>query len=109
MFRRSLFSLLAMTLALAISVPLAADQLSDPTRPLNYRQAGSAEARLELNSILIAKGRRIAVINGQQVAEGERSGNIYVLRILPNRVIISRNGNEIELKLHNTITRKDAS
>lgn len=102
MYKRILFP---MILAAAVA-PAAAEQLLDPTRPLDYRVGEAIEIPLELNSILIAQGRRIAVINGQEAGERERIGDILVLRILPNRVIVQRNGRQYELNLHGSLTRK---
>lgn len=107
MYRLSI--LFAFAIMAGMSAPLTAEQLLDPTRPLDYRQSSRSEVPLNLNSILIGKGRRIAVINGQQMAEREQRGDIYVLRILPNRVIVRRNDKQIELELHNPITRKNES
>lgn len=101
---------LVLAVMLAVCWPLAAEQLSDPTRPLDYRQTEvNKPPPLELNSILIGKGRRIAVINGQRAAEREQIGDVLVLRILPNSVIVRRDGEQIELKLHSTPTRSNAS
>lgn len=104
MFKRvCVLGLIAMT-----ALPATAEQLYDPTRPLDY-VTGVAEVPLELNSILISEGRRIAVINGQEASERERIGNILVLRILPNRVIVQRNGRQYELNLHGTLKQQNAS
>lgn len=86
-----------------------AEELSDPTRPLDYRQTQTSKPPLELNSILIGEGRRIAVINGQRATERQQIGDVFVLRILPNRVIVRRDGQQIELKLHSASTRSNAS
>ncbi|MCW8196626.1 Type II secretory pathway component [Proteobacteria bacterium 005FR1] len=96
-------------LVLVTTLPASAEALRDPTRPLDYVTGVAAEAPIELNSILIAQGRRIAVINGQEAAERERIGNILVLRILPNQVIVQRNGRQYELNLHGSLKQKNAS
>lgn len=49
----------------------------DPTRPLGYEHAlgertnGSGESSIRLNSILFGSERKIAIINGQQLHEGD--------------------------------------
>ncbi len=101
-------SYLVLAVMFAICWPLAAEKLSDPTRPLGYRTEVNKPPR-ELNSIRICKGRRIAVINGQRAAEREQIGDVLVLRILPNSVIVRRDGEQIELKLHSTPTRSNPS
>jgi MSHA biogenesis protein MshK len=93
----------------ALAAPAVAQELYDPTRPLGHVQGVATETPLELNSILIGKDRRIAVINGQQAAERERIGDIVVVRILPNRVIVQRDGRQYELKLHGPLKKKSAS
>lgn len=96
-------------IAAGVSASASAEQLRDPTRPLGYTAGENAEAPLQLNSILIGENRRTAVINGQRAGEKERIGDIHVLRILPNRVTVQRNGKEYELKLHNPLKRQNAS
>lgn len=95
--------------ALVMTTAVVAEELSDPTRPLGYRQSQGSKPPVELNSILIGEGRRIAVINGQRATEGQQIGDVFVLRILPNRVIVRRDGQQIELKLHSAPTRSNAS
>ena len=59
--------------------------LADPTRPPNAPSASAANepapAGLRLQSILIAPGRRIAVIDGHTVAQGGKLGDATVSRI----------------------------
>ncbi len=67
-----------------------AETLSDPTRPWAYqappsRMSGTPRAPL-LTSVMIAPDRRVAVIAGQVVREGERVGNLQVIAIEPDRV-----------------------
>ena len=80
-----------------------ASDLSDPTRPLRFRAPSQVTQTLELNSILIAEGRRFAVVNGQQLAERERIGRWRVVRIEPDRVVMSDNGQTRVLRLHTEI------
>jgi MSHA biogenesis protein MshK len=59
--------------------------LVDPTRPPNVVDAGlpseATPAGMQLQSVLIAPGRRIAVIDGQTVALGGRLGEAKIVRI----------------------------
>jgi hypothetical protein len=69
--------------------------LQDPTRPANQPQAATAAVelvRFELNYILKAEQRRQAIINGRQVAEGERIGTALVQRIDSNSVTLLVDG-----------------
>lgn len=67
--------------------------LNDPTRPTdpaqyfgNARQQSSAG--LMLQSILFASERRVAVINGTRVREGDQIGSARVVRIQDSQVLL---------------------
>jgi MSHA biogenesis protein MshK len=67
--------------------------LSDPTRPTDpARYFGTTKqqdsADLMLQSILFAADRRIAVINGTRVTEGDRIGSARVVRIQDSQVLL---------------------
>lgn len=84
--------------ALEISKPL-----KDPTRPLTYRATTRNTETLQLNSILFARGRKLAVISGQQYGEKQQRGSVRVLSIDEDSVVISQNGKRRTLFLHRTI------
>lgn len=78
--------------------------LSDPTRPTDpaaYFGTGStANARQwSLQSILFASDRRIAVINGTRVQEGDRIGSARVVRIRDSQVLLHTGGRSLTLHL----------
>lgn len=87
----------------ALGAPQASGQaLVDPTRPPNA-PAGEAEAvqsGTQLQSILIASNRRLAIINGATVGLGGMVGEAKVVRITETEVTL-RKGDETEvLKLY---------
>jgi len=63
-----------------------------------------ARKSLRLSSILIAKDRKVAIINDQMLLIGDRIGTARLVRILKDRVQMSRSGKKIELKLQNVKT-----
>ena len=83
----------------------AAGTLADPTRPGNAalfsanRDYGPANNAWVLNSTLVGAERRVAVINGKHVSEGESIDNATVLQIGKLDVLIMSAGKRITLKL----------
>ncbi len=78
--------------------------LKDPTQPTdpgNY--FGSSENRSgsswSLQSILSSPQRRIAVINGTRVKEGDRLGSARVVRIHESYVLLNTGGRTLTLHL----------
>ena len=72
-----------------------AQALDDPTRPSGFQapvQASKPEASFSLDSIMIGAGKRLAVINGQMVREGQSLEQARVVRVTPDRVVLSVNG-----------------
>ena len=102
MMKKSL--LLCLLLLLPMSV--GATGLQDPTRP---PQSVSVSARptvksvpapvFSLSSILISAQRRVAVINGLSVAEGDRIERATVKRIEPQAVILTQGKRQWTLTL----------
>lgn len=82
--------------------------LSDPTRPPGGSAApipGQASVEetppgTQLQSVLIAAGRRVAVINGQTVALGGMVGEAKVIRISETEVVLRRGAENEVLKLY---------
>lgn len=79
---------------LALVIP-AAWALKDPTRPPDAR-SGAVQAQpqrdLQLGSIMLGDRRRVVVIDGVAMAEGDSLDNIRVRRIHKDRVEITDNG-----------------
>jgi MSHA biogenesis protein MshK len=105
----SLYCVLVMGLGLGLASALPAraadvfDGLPDPTRPSSTLGGGDGVATsvhgLVLQSVLIAPQRRLAVINGQTLAVGERIGDATVVAIQPHEVVVKRAGGELTLRL----------
>lgn len=87
-------------------LPQVEGELSDPTRPPDYRAAaaGIADAvaapQWVLKSILISPGRRSAVLNGRAIKKGEQLDNqVTVLDILPGSVLLKGAEGEFSVNL----------
>jgi MSHA biogenesis protein MshK len=100
-------------LALAVLAHTAlAQTMTDPTRPpalleARARVAGSAgegadSAQPRLQSVLVSRrpgGRRLAVIDGKIVRQGQRVGDAVLVAIGSNEVVLQRGGKNETLKL----------
>lgn len=79
---RALLSLFAV-----LALPAVADVLADPTRPpANWQpeptQAGAQKQGMpQLTSILVSHSRRVAVIDGVALSEGETANGLTVVHI----------------------------
>ncbi|WP_108019285.1 hypothetical protein [Marinobacter sp. 3-2] len=79
-----------------------AHALQDPTRPPGPQATvarPAPERSLALDSILFSKDRRVAVIEGEALREGQGFDNVRVIRIYANRVLVTDNGRERVLYL----------
>jgi MSHA biogenesis protein MshK len=88
-----LFRYLMMTLVSLGS--LQAYALQDPTRPPDADSqpvVASPAREIRLGSILLGKERRIAVIEGVALKEGDSHDNIRVRRIFKDRVEVTDRG-----------------
>ena len=98
MYRRRL---LAGVLA-ALCGAAAAETLSDPMRP-RQRLTNPAPAQdkvpYDLSAILYSSDRRVAVINGRTVSEGDRIGSAKVRRIGRRSLELEERGERIRLVL----------
>jgi MSHA biogenesis protein MshK len=93
-------------LLLLSGAQLVAAQLEDPTRPPGF--IGSANgngskqgqvATWEVSSILISEDRRLAVVNGKTVKQGDQVGNARVIRISPIAVTLRSSVETFTVKL----------
>lgn len=89
--------------AALVALPLSIAQaqvLVDPTRPpMSVDRPGAVEEAppaSQLQSILISGRRRLAVINGNTVALGDRIGEARVVRITETEVVL-KTGEETEV------------
>jgi len=96
-----------------LGVLLAATQpalaLHDPTRPTDparyFGGHGTSSQPWTLHSILHSPDRRIAIINGQRVQEGDRVASAKVLRIGNAHVLLQTGRRRITLRLLPESTR----
>ncbi|MDR9424120.1 MAG: hypothetical protein RI567_02415 [Marinobacter sp.] len=82
-------------LAAALMTSASAWALQDPTRPPDARAPDKQTApvrNLELGSILLGSERRIAIIEGVALQEGESHNGILVQRIYRDKVEIMDQG-----------------
>lgn len=94
---------MARTLTILLLALLASNAyaLHDPTRPTDpalYFGTGNAGG-WTLQSILFSDDRRIAIINGKRVREGERVGSARVTRIRNSQVVLKTRGRTLKLQL----------
>jgi hypothetical protein len=94
---------LALLLGLLVTNPAPAE-LADPTAPASrtgnpHPYGSGATAGWELHSTLVNTERRIAVINGQAVQEGDRIGTARVARIRASEVLLDTPERSIRLRL----------
>lgn len=87
------------TLALLVSVAASAagvSGLDDPTRPLVQRpvpvQADKRPEKPQLTSVLIDSDRKLAVINGVLLSEGDRHQGIRVWKIAADHAVVTVDG-----------------
>jgi hypothetical protein len=81
-----------------------AEQLSDPTRPTTRGEGEiskpkNAVSHWQLQSTLIAEGRRTAVINDTMVSVGDEINGVRVIEILPYAVRLQTEAGPVELTL----------
>ena len=90
------------------SVRVAAENLPDPTQPDGWAQTtDSGEIKeWKLSSILVSKHRKIAVVNGSVVKEGDALGDGHVTLISRKKVIVDTNTGPITLQLTDSQIRK---
>ncbi len=107
-FKTTLFcTLLSFSLIYPMEVS-AADPFADLPDPTRYKQTPKKVVKkikrkpLILQSTLISKGRSYAIINGKQVAIGERVNGATLLAINPFNVLIESRGQQKTLQLIST-------
>lgn len=103
---RWLFLGLALVAALAAPTRgFARGELRDPTRPPDASLIEDLDATTpvsspyRLSAILVAEGRRIAVINGHPVQTGDRVSDAKVLRILRDKVVLRASTGDLTIRL----------
>ncbi|MCG6866310.1 MAG: general secretion pathway protein GspB [Thiogranum sp.] len=96
--------LLPALLLITVMATMNASALQDPTRPMdpalyfgNRHSGGTSDWALQ--SILSSAERRIAVINGTRVREGDRIGTARVVSIRPSHVVLNTGKRTLTLQL----------
>jgi len=92
-------------LAVACAAPVGAE-LGDPTRPPHYKKqaklpqtAAAVAEKWALTSVLISPQRRVAIVNGQMVQEGDTVGSSRVVRIRTSEVLLQRGADQFVVSL----------
>ncbi len=99
--------------AIAGIAPANSQGLPDPMRPANVlaTPTGTGEAgpgELRLQSILLAPGRKLAVINGQNVRLGEKYGDAVLVKLTAGEAVL-KTGDQLQtLKLFAALEKKKA-
>ncbi len=101
MFRS--FLVLALLCGLGV-VPSARAELGDPTRPpdistVTVESLESGNAPFRVSSILMAPGRKIAIVNDSRVEIGDEVDGATVSEINAQAVLLELGGEEIELRI----------
>jgi len=105
MIRRSPHSIVLALSVLALMSLDVATALEDPTRPASpvrhvpTHASQPGQGGWLLNSTLVGPNRRIAVINGAQVSEGESVSGARVVQIHKSYVLLETAGRSIKLQL----------
>lgn len=82
--------------------------LPDPTRPANYFTRTTINEDLDLpekvidwklTAIQISDRRRTAIVNGRILKAGDEIGNVTVLKITPNSVVLDYGGKQLVVNL----------
>ena len=99
--RQLLQGLMLAALAAGLSLPAGArTSLNDPTQPTGTVAGHRSPAgHWHLSSTLVGPGRRVAVINGHTLGEGDRLGPARVKRIDHGRVQLNVDGRTLILHL----------
>lgn len=114
MNRRALETVVAVVLWLAAAgahAQVSAAGLSDPTRPPGpgagwQGAADEPPAGKQLQSVLLSRGRKLAIIDGTLVRLGGMLGEARVVKISETEVVL-KNGEELEtLKLYPSVDKK---
>lgn len=104
---------LIIMLAITATPAAAASELRDPTRPPSTAEVAAwfgqgsraqASAPFRLQSILLSPQRRIAIIDGKRLHLGDTIDSAEVRRIEPGRVLLERDGEQIELTIDTHLT-----
>jgi MSHA biogenesis protein MshK len=110
-------SSLAAALALAIALFAAsatAQVMNDPTRPPSEHGMAEPEGGAEaggpvLQSVMISREVKAAIINGAMVKLGEKYGNAVLVAVAENEVVLKTGDESQVLKLHPGVEKREAA
>ena len=82
--------------------------MPDPTRPSGWHDGGGSTVNqgLVLQGTTVYASRRIAVINGQRLAVGDRIQGATVVEVQPFQVRLQRAGRDITLRLTPSLSKE---
>jgi MSHA biogenesis protein MshK len=86
-----------------------AELLRDPTRPYSSTPVVVISARdtsFRVTAIFISEKRRVAIVNGQRVREGDQVNGATVVEILANNLRLNLRGKEFTTRLLPDAVRK---
>jgi MSHA biogenesis protein MshK len=104
-------SLLCLMVLMALPAAYAR-ALQDPTRPTDPtlyfggNNTRTTTADWTLQSVLSSPARRIAIINGTRVKEGDRIGSARVVSIQPSHVVLHTGSRNLTLHLWDNNIKK---
>lgn len=90
----------AMTLGLVPAASAEPDR--DPTRPYSAQaipSPGSRNTAFNVSAIFVSTARRVAIVNGQRVTEGDSINGAVVVEISKNALRLNLNGKELTTRL----------
>ena len=101
---RSRYSMLTVSSVLLFGPLLTdgAELLRDPTRPYSARAVvvmPAKAAAFSVTAILVSQKRRVAIVNGQRVSEGDRVDGATVVKILADSLRLNLDGKELTTRL----------
>ena len=97
---RCSFLLMSAVMLLGPLLTDGAELLRDPTRPYSARSFVRATApTFKVMAILVSQQRRVAIVNGQRVTEGDQVDGATVVEILRQELRLDFRGKEITARL----------
>lgn len=99
MYKPAILSLgsFSLTVLFVLSVMSPVLALEDPTRPSSYTYTSEENVQYHLSSVFWGEVRKVAIINGQVLTEGDYIGSAKVVEIEKQRVRIDDGGVMIDL------------
>ncbi|MDQ9170219.1 MSHA biogenesis protein MshK [Oxalobacteraceae bacterium R-40] len=93
--------------------PAFAENLPDPTRPTGAAYAdentGNVISGPVLQSVLTSSGRKLAIISGQTVKQGDSVGNARVVKISDAEVVLAQGKETQVLKLFPVVEKQPST